>query len=586
MPVPKPIRILDPNVAERIAAGEAIERPASVVKELVENALDAGSTEVCVVLEDGGKSLIEVTDNGCGMSEADLSMCTKRHATSKLSSLGDLEKITSLGFRGEALPSIAAVSDLSIVSGRGNTYQLHLDGEPKISQITFGHFLNSNHGTMVSVKGLFSQVPARLKFLKSKSAETAHVREWIERLAIAYPEAGFKLVSNDKTLLNLRPSSEASRVQEVLSDNDTQIKTLSASSDNGSGSVQFKLRFYWLRNINLQHMRRMATIVNRRAVRDKLLQQAIMSPLRQFMMPGEFPVAALFVEIDPACLDVNVHPSKIEVRFIDSHKIFSAVESLVRSILDKETTETAAIFPAAQTIWNFSEPKNFLQSSTPLYNNANSGIDKTQYKQEPLFEQQKTNELQGALFVGILFATYIVYESESELILVDQHAAHERVRYERFKALITTRTTPHSQELLIPETITFEPEQRPALEQSLPTLSGHGFCCELFGENTLLFRAIPTEWGTDAIKPRLKSLIDRLLSNSTRLTEDNVVFEILASEACHSSVRAGMRLTEPEATALVNQLMTCNHPWNCPHGRPTIVKISRSKLEEWFNRRI
>ena len=285
------VQILDPQVAERIAAGEVIERPASVVKELVENSLDAGATEIAVNLEEGGKSLIEVLDNGHGMTPEDLSLCIQRHATSKLRTLDDLERILSLGFRGEALPSITAVSDVSLLSCSKNsdtTFQLNLKSmasAPKPEAVTFGHFLNSPHGTRIQARGLFSQVPARLKFLKSQNAEVAQVREWIERLALAHPATGFRLTSDGRTLLNLRPQTESERIRTLLGDGD-DFPIVFATEET---SAQLKIRAHWLQGLSTPQTRKLIQVVNGRSVRDRMLQQAMLAPFRQVLFQASFP---------------------------------------------------------------------------------------------------------------------------------------------------------------------------------------------------------------------------------------------------------------------------------------------------------
>lgn len=639
----KKIQVLNPHVAERIAAGEVIERPASVVKELVENSLDAGATEVLVILEEGGKSLIEIVDNGHGMPVEDLAICIERHATSKLNSLDDLERIRTLGFRGEALPSIAAVSDLSIISrarGSDSAYELNaseiagrLEQKPTPKRITVGHFINAPHGTRIQARGIFSQIPARLKFLKSQSAEVSYVRDWIERLALAYPQVGFQLVSDDRSLLNLRPQDEKSRVQAILGDGDDYPIITIANDQDGFRDNGFQVRIHWLQGLSSPNSKKLIQVVNARAVRDRVLQQALLIPFRQALLPGQFPAAALFIQIHPAALDVNVHPTKTEVRFLDSRKVFHTIESLAKTMLLKEGTP--AVVPTFQSpthtqsqtqmppregglmstgmassgwnspswnspsstapsspLWTFSEsvsrpvsqPLSLWKEADPLPGDSAAPINPT----------SAANPLQYARYSGILFNTYLIYERGNELVMVDQHAAHERIRYESLKrrtlhTLQSATESFDSQSLLIPETVRFQAELRHSLEGKLPWLARLGFEVEVFGEDTLLFRAVPAEWGTKQLKPRLKNLIDRILTLDTvenSVLLDEALFEALASEACHSAIRAGDHLEPEEAKHLVQQLFQCEHPWNCPHGRPTVVIVPESKLEEWFQRKV
>lgn len=622
---PRRVRLLPPGVAERIAAGEVIERPASVVKELVENAIDAGATEIAVLLEDGGKSLIEILDNGHGMPAEDLGLCIQRHATSKLATLDDLERIRTLGFRGEALPSVAAASELSLLSrarGAEDAYELRVGaiGAPVSPEATtFGHFLNSPHGTRVQARSLFSQIPARLKFLKSQGAEVAHVREWLERIALAHPSIGFRLVSDGRAVLTLRPSDEAGRVRAILSDGE-DFPLLTATNDLGftdraGGSLH--VRAHWLQGFSSPQARRLVQVVNGRALRDRMLQQALLAPFRQALLPGQFPAAALFIEIDPAEIDVNVHPTKTEVRFLNSGKVFRAVQSVVESLIAQNgapgyvgaTPNTPDAFSGPSAVsgggwsyqpssapsprgWQARETTSNFDFTSPAV--ISEGFQKGPGESRPsdapaMAAAAAGNPLPASRYVGAVFNTYLMYDLGTELGLVDQHAAHERVRFEKLKraALGTEAKGPARQALLIPEAVRFDAESRSALESRLSWLEKLGFEAELFGEDTVLFRAIPSAWGTDELRIRLKNLIERTLAYESHPGElDESLFEALASEACHSAVRAGDRLESAEATALVDELFRCEHPWNCPHGRPTVVRVARGRLEEWFQRRV
>ena len=611
------IQVLPPAVAERIAAGEVIERPASVVKELVENSIDAGATEIQIALVDGGKQLIEVLDNGQGMSADDLRLCIQRHATSKLKTLADLEKIMSLGFRGEALPSVAAVSELEILSrtkdsdlppGTSNELRAAAPGIPRsaddLKKVTFGHFMNHPHGTRIRASGLFSQVPARLKFLKSQAAEVSQVREWIERIALAHPSVSFKILSDGRTLLNLRAQDEPSRVQAILSDSDSH-PLIFAESDH----VEFKIRMYWFQGLSIPSSKKLLQVINGRSVRDKLLQQAIMSSFRQALLPGQFPAVALYLEVSPDLLDVNVHPTKTEVRFLNSRAIFHAVDKLIESSLTKHGAPAYASGGAPAAQWN--SPANFSGNSYSSNISANSSHQTTNPLNLWTLAEQGAQEaavLEGeapapytahplthASFVGSLFGTYFIFDDKHEMVLVDQHAAHERIRYEKLKKRVIQRAEEASfgsQTLLVPEAVRFPGEDRAQLEIRLPLLLDLGFDAELFSEDTLLVRSVPAEWGTIEIPARLKSLVERLIAleevptRQRELLWDENLFEKLASEACHSAIRAGDRVDTFQALEIVKQLFQCEHPWNCPHGRPTVVRVARGKLEEWFLRKV
>ena len=612
----RPIQVLPPAVAERIAAGEVIERPASVVKELVENALDAGATEITVSLEDGGKALIEVLDNGHGLDPASLWLATQRHATSKLGSLDDLDRIRTLGFRGEALPSVAAVSELKILSRTPETetaYELELgfdavfgkDRADPPSAVTFGHFLGAEHGTRIQARGLFSQIPARLKFLKSQGAEVAQVREWLERLALAFPEVGFRLESDKRVIIAFAPADPVTRVRAVLADSeDYPIITETATLNVGG---ELRARIHWVQGLSLPTSRRVVQVVNRRAIRDRMLQQALLSGFRQALLPGQFPAIALYLEIDPAQIDVNVHPTKAEVRFLDSRRVFKAVDTAVTQALARAgapayipAMSARAPEPGPVSRWNpprreyDSAPAGWTFRGPPVLPASDESTD-SEMPTASLQGESLGNPLVDARYVGVLFNTYIAHEQGDELVLVDQHAADERIRFERLRRRFAAerdgqRAELSTQELLLPEAVSVEPEQGPRLRDRLEWLTRAGFGAELFGESTVLFRAVPAEWGAAQLRQRLRGLVERLLDldapAGAGLGLDESVFEKLASEACHSSVRAGDRLEDLEARTLVGRLFDCAHPWNCPHGRPTVVRIPRGKLEEWFQRRV
>lgn len=607
------VHVLNPLVAERIAAGEVIERPASVVKELVENSLDAGATEITVCLEDGGKALIEVLDNGHGIFRDDLKVCIQRHATSKLNSLSDLEKIATLGFRGEALPSVGAVADLTLLSRTASSdtaYQLRvhsMQADPEPEAVTFGHFLSSQHGTRIQARGLFSQVPARLKFLKSQAAEVGQVREWIERLALAHPQTGFQLISDQRSILKLRPQDEVARVKAILSDGDS-YPVVSANNDLGFRDREkgdLHIRAHWLQGLSSPQTRRVLQVVNGRSVKDRLLQQAILSAFKQSLLPGQFPAIAVYIEIDPAQIDVNVHPTKTEIRFLESRKIFHALESLISSMIEKNG---APAFVPTQKWGAYESTPNFSFTTPPTLNIPSPQTTSTFSRQEmPSISSHSDSPTAPSLstpsqaarlgltaerFMGTSFNTYLFYDLGEELVLIDQHAAHERIRYEKLRTRATDPACANSrQALLLPEAVHFDSEQRGVLEGRLSWLDALGFEAEIFGETALLFRAIPGEWGAYDLRTRLKNLVERIaeLDANTTLPQvfmDENLFEKLASEACHSAIRAGDRLERVEALELIEQLFQCEHPWNCPHGRPTVARVPKGKIEEWFLRRV
>ncbi len=572
----KKIQILPPLVAERIAAGEVIERPASVVKELVENSIDAGATQIEVRLQKGGCDLIEVIDNGLGMDAPDLELSVCRHATSKISKFEDLSQLVSLGFRGEALPSIAAVASLKITSKTKSSETFEVTAEhtaPKKAEarrIANHHFLGSDQGTRITVTSLFSQIPARLKFLKSPGAETSAVREIIERLALTHPEISFSLQSDDRKVLALPSETLSKRAERMLSD-DNPFELLHTKLEGSWG-----IEVIWLKGLSQPHTRSIYQIVNGRALRDRIVQQAILAPLRQSFLPGNFPSLIVKLDIPADEIDVNAHPTKTEIRFLDSKKIFALCSAAIERLLVESTPSELELSSVMNSI--------YAQGNYPHYDPPVQGFD------HPIHQPSLSTSFDTTPFgqyKGIWFSTYLVFEQNEEILLIDQHAAHERIRYEKLKARVLEREKVEEQELLVPEVIKLDSEKVFQLREKLPLLQSMGFDSEAFSEESVLVRSIPAVWGMNNLTLRLKNLLERLHENTPdHPVWDETLFEKVAMEACRSSFKAGDHLNEWGAIDLTKKLMQCEHPGNCPHGRVTFIKISKTKVEEWFNRKL
>jgi DNA mismatch repair protein MutL len=393
------------------------------------------------------------------------------------------------------------------------------------------------------------------------------------------------------------------------------------AKDSASG---IGVRAHWLQGMSSPQTRRLVQVVNGRAIRDRMLQQAILTSFKQALLPGQFPSVAIFIDVPTAEIDVNVHPTKTEVRFLENRRVFHAVESLLSEMIRSNGAPafvpsaspyslSANSMPASPSPWQARDQGAFVATQQPLQLTpswAQATQTPSSYSATALptsisspagpVLQPNDHELSRDRYVGTMFNTYLIYDLGGELALIDQHAAHERIRYEKLKrrALAAAQgdSAGKSQALLIPEAIRFAAEEKEILEERLPVLSALGFEAEIFGEETLLFRAVPTEWGNAALRIRLKNLIERVVSieiekisdqpSWRQLLVDEKLFEKLASEACHSAVRAGDRLETLEAVEIVDQLFRCEHPWNCPHGRPTLVRIPKGRVEEWFQRRV
>ena len=630
----KRIQILPSLIAERIAAGEVVERPASVVKELVENSIDAGATAVDVKLSRGGTDLIEVTDNGSGMTREDIEICVCRHATSKISLFEDLSRLGTLGFRGEALPSIASVSDLTVTSREkdsSETFEIRASqtapAKAKAQTVANLNFLGDRHGTRVRVASLFSQVPARLKFLKSMGAEASAVREILERLALTQPEVQFKLTSDDRVLLNLPSENLKNRTLRMLA-GDNPYEALETSLPGAYG-----IEIIWLKGLSFPHTRSMYQIVNQRALRDRTLQMALLNPLKQSFLPGNFPAIVAKLDVPADEIDVNVHPTKTEIRFLESGKIFALCDAAVKRLLatSKESPAFQSSPFAGQSYRsNFSLEQaaalslagGFQSQAYTPYLSAGSAQAFPPFSQNSISENEDApfsadgmqsgalamhsgtntqtvwgdSHSQNSSFIdstpfgeyrGVLFSTYFVFESGDELMLVDQHAAHERIRYEKLKNKILAREKIETQALLVPEIVKFPADRIASLSERLSSLETLGFEAEIFGEDSVVFRGVPSVWGNSGLSHRLKNLCERLLDTDYQpqnLAWDETLFEKIAMEACRSSFKGGDYIHEAGAVDLTIKLFQCEHPGNCPHGRPTTIKITKSKVEEWFSR--
>lgn len=571
------IQVLPSLIAERIAAGEVIERPASVVKELCENAIDAGAHSLEVQLRKGGTDLIEVIDDGSGMVRKDLEICMGRHATSKIREFDDLTRLKTLGFRGEALPSIASVSELTIASraeGCGETFEIRLSqsaaSHVESQRIANIGFLGASHGTRVRVASLFSQIPARLKFLKSPGAETSAVREILERLALTHPEVSFRLVNEDRTILELPVESLRDRAVRMLSDdNPFEVKEVRIEG-------RYSIEIIWLKGLSFPHTRSLYQIVNGRALRDRTLQSAILNPLKQSFLPGNFPAAVIRLELPSDELDVNVHPAKTEIRFLEPGKVYALCSAAFERLLEGERFIASGNDFQTPVSWPFeSAPTPGSQSFfTPVSNLGETPRD--------FLDATPVGD-----YRGILFSTYFVFEKGDELTLIDQHAAHERIRYEQLRSRILKHDKIENQTLLVPEVVKLPLEKILEVRPKLPLLQSLGFDVEVFGEESLLFRSIPAVWGNRALTERLRNLVERLLHARVHPENpvwDETLFEKIAMEACRSSFKAGDAIPEFSALDLTRKLFNCEHPGNCPHGRPTSIRISKTKVEEWFSR--
>lgn len=573
-----PINILPSNLAAKIAAGEVVERPSSVVKELVENALDADATHITVDIDGGGVELIRVTDDGVGISGIDIELAIQRHATSKLITEGDLERIATMGFRGEALPSIAAVSRMMLSSrsrGSNEGRYLHVDD----GVVTNKGIIGSAEGTTVSVRDLFYKLPARKKFLNSASAEVGRIHAVIIQLALAYPQVRFKLSVNEKEKFVSPGNNRFFDVLTAVYGSDVTDRMLEVCRlDKDGWSAWGYVSSYSLHRSN---RRAINFYVNRRWVQNRILTQAVEGAYSGMLMVGRYPIVSLHLELPPHELDVNVHPTKREVRFYDQGFVFSFVRHAVREAVVKDSP----IPPIAVT--ESKSPRfNVQLSRFDLKLDEPPSLERASMQKQSLeltddSDQSIVRTLPTLRVLGQIASTYIVAEGPGGVYLLDQHAAHECIMYERLSTLARDRRMT-TQGLLEPQLVDLSSAQMHVLHSWVDALEMYGIQGELFGETSFLLRSVPG--GLVNVDPEklLLEILGLLAVNGDPYESRKSVAVTLA---CHSSVRAGDMLTREEMSELVRQLELVESPHTCPHGRPTMLYMSGSQLERQFGRK-
>jgi len=616
------IRVLPSNLVNQIAAGEVVERPAAALKELVENALDAGATRVQALLEEGGRTLIVVTDDGHGMSAEELALALERHATSKLPA-DDLTRISTLGFRGEALPSIGAVSRLTLTSrerGAGEAWSIAVEGGKR------GKLQPAAHppGTRVEVRDLFFATPARLKFLKSERSEVLAAIDAMNRLAMAHPGVAFALAEGGRALVKLEAAhgdlldARLGRLAAIMG-REFAENALAIHAEREGVRLSGYAAVPTLNRSTAQHQH---LFVNDRPVRDKLLVGAVRGAYQDFLARERHPMLALFLELPPELVDVNLHPSKAEVRFRDAGLVRGLIVSALKHALaaagHRASTSVADAalgafrpggLPGARTGAGGTPPRYAPPSShlprglaetalgyaAPLAARGEGALPGlatapaaplATAPTEPAAEA--TAAAEAAYPLGApraqLHGTYIVAETGDGLVIVDQHAAHERLVYERMKEALAARGVAR-QLLLIPEVVELDPGRAARLVRRAGELAELGLALEPFGEGAVVVREVPALLGACDVPALVRDLADELAEIGQALSLKERLEEVCGTLACHSSVRAGRRLSAAEMSALLREMEATPHSGQCNHGRPTYVELKLADIEKLFGRR-
>jgi DNA mismatch repair protein MutL len=553
------IRVLATDVISKIAAGEVIERPASVVKELIENSLDAGSTQITIEARGGGVELIKVSDNGTGIPTSELELAFCRYATSKIGDLEDLEKISSLGFRGEALPSIAAVAAVEIIT------QASSESTGSYMRLTKGEVVHKEsrarpQGTTVTVNRLFRYFPARLKFLKSVNTENSHIAHLVSQHALAFPEVRFGLILDKRQSLRTIGNGDLRDVVNELYGPQVSQRMLEVEREDDLAGVTGLTSPPALTRSNRSYL---SFFVNRRWVHSALLTRATEDAYHGLLMDGQHPIAVINISLPGRELDVNIHPTKAQVKFSREQTVFRNVQRAVGDVLDR--TPIAASKPVP-----FSVGSGQWQSPRMITDN------------EPTFvvSQLPALELPVLRILGQLANTYIIAEGPDGLYLIDQHAAHERILYDRILAQWSQKEV-EVQGLLQPITIEFSPREEETMRASEEALAEFGFTIEPFGDRSYLIRAIPAIVAGANVIEIVSALLDSLASSESLNPWQE---RIAQSLACHGAIRAGQQLSNEEMKELTKQLEQTKQPRACPHGRPTMIHLSAHRLEKEFGR--
>jgi DNA mismatch repair protein MutL len=574
------IHILSDEMASRIAAGEVVERPASVVKELIENSLDAGAAEIAVSIEKSGTMLIRVTDNGEGMGPEDLTLAVERHATSKLRDEGDLFRVATLGFRGEALPSIASVAKMEITSRPPLSdigYRIRVEGGKKDPPCIVG----SSVGTSVEIKEIFFNTPARRKFLKSPATELSHICDAVNRMALAHPDVHFRLSHDGRIIADYASVSQRmDRLHQVLG-REIARDLIPFSSARGLLEISGYLSSA---PASFPNTRYLMTFVNHRFVRDKVVSHAVLHGYETLLMKGQYPAAIVFVEIPCSEVDVNVHPAKYEVRFRRPSDVHDAVAEAIRQALKQEAKGPSPRALAMASAGFAGVMENSLPYLSPPFQ-PDKPLLKAEVFPMAAIPADSTGEgfFSSMDILGQILGCYLVCFSARGLALIDQHAAHERVAFEKLRQQLNAGAV-QKQSLLISQPIELTAGELMLLEQELPTLERFGFLLEPFGPNSYAITSVPALLPEGDYRQIVQQMVAELaeLEHSEKLRQH--LEERLATIACHSVIRANRLLETTEMRALLRDLDQIEFATQCPHGRPVMIEFSRDDLERMFKR--
>ena len=594
------IELLDKKTIDKIAAGEVVDRPSSIVKELVENAIDAKSSAITIEVKEGGISFIRITDNGCGIPKKEISKAFLRHSTSKIRKIEDLSNISSLGFRGEALSSIAAVSQVELITKTndeltGTRYLIDGGEEKSIEDI------GAPQGTTFIIRNIFYNTPARKKFLKSPITEGSYITSLVERLALSNPNISFKYIINNQTKLYTTGNSNLKDIIYNVYGRDITSNLIEIEDETN----YVKIKGY-IGNPNVCRGNRNYEnyFINGRYIKNTIIAKAIEDAFKPFLMQHKYPFTSILINLDGNLLDVNVHPAKMEVRFSSQNDVYDSIYTILHKALTKKESipeisldKPSQIKPVVNTEINkiknkipepfeFERRNEFVKEEKKIYTNNPEISYKLPEKTEPVYEQQKLfdmNTVADIKIIGQVFDTYWIIQYTDKMFIIDQHAAHEKVLYERIVNNLKSKNFT-SQIVNPPIIVSLTSAEEEIIQKFKQEFEMFGFDIENFGGKEYSIHAVPDNLYNLSAKELFIEMIDSLSGINNSINETDMILDKIATMSCKAAVKGNNKLSYQEMEALFKELITLDNPYNCPHGRPTIVSMSKYELEKKFKR--
>ena len=591
------IKVMDEVLANKIAAGEVVEKTMNVVKELIENSIDAKSSEITIKLIDSGVKEIEVSDNGIGMDREDAVMAFSRHATSKLKNLDDLFYIESLGFRGEALPSIASVSNVCLKTSNGETGTLvTLEGGENIKVSS----CDLQEGTTITVSDLFYNTPVRLKYLKNLYVELSNIVEYVDKMALSYPDIKFCLINNDKVLLRTDGSGDLLKVIYQIYGADVTKKMISISGENDdyyiSGFISYP-------EVTKSNRNGITTLVNGRVIKNNELNKIIIDSYHTYIPKDKFPIVVLNIDVDPILIDINIHPTKMDIKFSKMDTLKELVTDLVTKKLKQlslipnaAVRDVSSIAEVSKQIKNSNDDVSYnsvlgdktsyeeikldfeVNAREERYNETKENKNTEEVEEVPVEKEYRIKKMEPR---GIVYSTYIIAENEDGMYIIDQHAAAERINYEKVLAALKKKIV--IVDLLIPVKIELSASEALIIKENFSLLEEYGFKTEEFGINTIIVRSHPSWIMDDVAEECIRKVIDIIITRES-FDFDLFVWRMAATMACRMSIKANDYISYDDQMFLLDSLRKCDNPFTCPHGRPTIITYTKYDLEKLFKR--